>query len=32
VASDDDRDTTKREFDEAVNMSASELQEWLGTD
>ncbi len=34
MASDDtdDRDTVRREFDEAVNMSASELEEWLGTD
>jgi hypothetical protein len=32
VASDDDRDTTRKEFDEAVNMSASELEEWLATD
>ena len=32
MASDDDRDTTEREFDEAVNMSASELEEWLATD
>ena len=32
MASDDDRDTTRKEFDEAVNMSASELEEWLATD
>jgi hypothetical protein len=32
VASDDDRDTVRGEFGEAVNMSASELQKWLGTD
>ncbi len=29
---DDDRDTIRREFDEAVNMSAAELEEWLATD
>ncbi len=29
---DDDRDTVRREFGEAVNMSAAELEEWLGTD
>ncbi len=29
---DDDRDTVRKEFDEAVNMSASELEEWLATD
>ena len=28
----DDRGTTEKEFDEAVNMSAGELEEWLGTD
>ena len=27
-----DRDTTEQEFDQAVNMSASELEEWLATD
>jgi len=27
-----DADTTRREFAEAVNMTAGELQEWLGTD
>jgi hypothetical protein len=25
-------DDTKKEFDDAVNMTASELEEWLGTD
>ncbi len=29
---DDDRDTTRKDFDEAVNMSASELERWLGTE
>ncbi|SNS02487.1 Protein of unknown function [Geodermatophilus saharensis] len=29
---DDDRDTVRREFDEAVNMSAAELERWLQTD
>ena len=29
---DDDRDTIRKDFDEAVNMTASELEEWLGTD
>ena len=32
MASDDDQDTVRREFGEAVNMSASELEEWLATD
>ena len=34
MASDDtdDRAAVRREFDEAVTMSASELREWLGTD
>ena len=29
---DDDRDTVRKDFGEAVNMSASELEEWLQTD
>jgi hypothetical protein len=29
---DDDRDTVRKDFGEAVNMSASELEEWLATD
>ena len=29
---DDDRDTIRKDFDEAVNMSASQLEEWLDTD
>ncbi len=29
---DDDRDTIRREFTEAVNMSPAELEKWLGTD
>jgi DNA topoisomerase VI subunit B len=29
---DDDRDTIRAEFREAVNMSASELEQWLQTD
>jgi hypothetical protein len=28
----DDQDTIRREFDEAVNMSAGELETWLATD
>src|SRR3712207_904290 len=32
AVADDDRDTIKKDFDEAVNMSASELQRWLDTD
>ena len=28
----DDQDTVRREFGEAVNMTASELEEWLATD
>ncbi len=28
----DDRDTIRKDFGEAVNMSASELEEWLATD
>src|SRR5215212_6024887 len=28
----DDNDDTKKEFDDAVNMTASELEKWLGTD
>ena len=28
----DDHDTTRREFGEAVNMTAAELEEWLATD
>ena len=28
----DDADTVRREFGEAVNMTAGELEEWLGTD
>jgi Protein of unknown function (DUF3140) len=29
---DDDRDAIRKDFDEAVNMSASELEEWLQSD
>jgi hypothetical protein len=29
---DDDPDTIRRDFDEAVNMTPAELEEWLGTD
>jgi hypothetical protein len=29
---DDDRDTIRKDFGEAVNMTAAELEEWLGTD
>jgi hypothetical protein len=29
---DDDRDTVRREFADAVNMTAGELERWLGTD
>jgi hypothetical protein len=29
---DDDRDTVRREFAEAVNMTAGELADWLGSD
>jgi hypothetical protein len=29
---DDDRDTIRKDFGEAVNMSAAELERWLGTD
>jgi hypothetical protein len=29
---DDDPDTVRREFGEAVNMTASELEDWLATD
>ena len=29
---DEDHDTIRREFDEAVNMTAGELEKWLGTD
>ncbi|SDC18538.1 Protein of unknown function [Geodermatophilus telluris] len=29
---DDDRDTITKDFDEAVNMSAAELQRWLDSD
>jgi Protein of unknown function (DUF3140) len=29
---DDDADTTRREFGEAVNMTAGELEEWLQTE
>jgi len=32
MAHDDDTDTVRREFQEAVNMSAAELEEWLDTD
>ncbi len=32
MASDDDRDTIRADFGEAVNMSASELQKWLDTE
>ena len=28
----DDQDTIRREFDEAVNMTAGELEKWLDTD
>lgn len=28
----DDNDQTKRDFDDAVNMTASELKKWLDTD
>jgi Protein of unknown function (DUF3140) len=28
----DDHETTRREFAEAVNMTAAELEEWLGTE
>ena len=28
----DDADTTRREFGEAVNMTAGELERWLGTE
>jgi len=28
----DDNHDTKKEFDDAVNMTASELEKWLGTD
>ncbi|WP_150954749.1 DUF3140 domain-containing protein [Microbacterium testaceum] len=28
----DDQEQTKKDFDEAVNMSASELKKWLDTD
>ena len=28
----DDHDTTRREFGRAVNMTAGELEEWLGTE
>jgi hypothetical protein len=28
----DDHETTRREFAEAVNMTAGELEEWLGTE
>jgi Protein of unknown function (DUF3140) len=28
----DDNDDTRKEFDEAVNMTAGELEKWLGTD
>ena len=30
--SDDDAKTIRRDFDDAVNMTAGELDEWLGTD
>jgi hypothetical protein len=29
---DEDRDAIRREFDEAVNMTAGELEKWLGTE
>ncbi|MGY1741382.1 MULTISPECIES: DUF3140 domain-containing protein [unclassified Blastococcus] len=29
---DEDHDATRRQFSEAVNMTASELKEWLATD
>ena len=32
MAKDDDPDTVRREFQEAVNMSAAELEQWLDTD
>jgi hypothetical protein len=28
----DDQDTIRREFDEAVNMTAGELEKWLGSE
>jgi uncharacterized protein DUF3140 len=28
----DDNDDTRKEFDDAVNMTAAELEKWLGTD
>ncbi len=32
MAEDDDPDTVRKEFRDAVNMSPSELEEWLGTE
>jgi len=32
MASEDEHDTTRREFGEAVNMTAAELEGWLDTD
>ena len=32
MAKDEDPDTIRREFGEAVNMSPAELEEWLATD
>ncbi len=32
MAQDEDRDTIRREFAEAVNMTAAELEEWLQTE
>jgi len=32
AGTDDDRDTIRREFGAAVNMTAGELEEWLGTE
>ena len=32
MSSDDDRDTVRREFGEAVNMTPDQLEEWLATD
>ena len=32
MSKDDDRDTVRREFGEAVNMTAGQLEEWLATE
>ena len=32
MAHEEDRDAIRREFDDAVNMTAAELREWLGTE